>query len=207
MCKKRAYVSNVRQRQADETRNRIVAAARRLLEERGYVKTTMEAIAQEAGVAVPTVYSIFRSKTGILLEILDSSRFGERYQKALAQALAATDILDQLKGVASISCSIFQSEDEILHLCRSAVAVSPELKEQEEQVEQHRYEVQKDLIESLARAGKLRNGLTVDRARDILWSLTSRDLYRLFVGKRGWSVGEYVKWLGESLGEMLLIPR
>ena len=48
-AKKRAYQSPTRQRQADETRTRIAAAARKLLEEHGYAGMTMEAVAQKAG--------------------------------------------------------------------------------------------------------------------------------------------------------------
>jgi AcrR family transcriptional regulator len=78
-AKKRPYQSPTRQRQADETRSRIAAAARKLLEEHGYAGMTMEAVAQEAGVAVATVYSVFGSKTRVLSEILDAARFGDSH--------------------------------------------------------------------------------------------------------------------------------
>ena len=54
-----------RQRQALQTRRLISEAARDLFLERGYAATTMDAIAGEAGVAVSTVYAIFKNKRAI----------------------------------------------------------------------------------------------------------------------------------------------
>src|SRR6202045_341066 len=67
MAVKRQYDSSRRQRQAAQTRADILQAARRLFSARGYVATTIEAIAAEAEVAEATVYAGFGSKRGILL--------------------------------------------------------------------------------------------------------------------------------------------
>jgi AcrR family transcriptional regulator len=61
-----------RQRQAQATRSMIVAAAQALFLEQGYICTTIEVIAEAAGVATSTVYAIFGSKRGILRAIRDS---------------------------------------------------------------------------------------------------------------------------------------
>src|ERR1700681_535607 len=58
-----------RRRQALETRRHIVRAARRLFVTLGYVGTTVEAIAAEAGVAVATVYKAFGTKAAIAREL------------------------------------------------------------------------------------------------------------------------------------------
>jgi AcrR family transcriptional regulator len=49
--KQRPYKSLVRQRQAEDTRRRIVEAARQLLQSEGYAGMTIEAIAQRAEVS------------------------------------------------------------------------------------------------------------------------------------------------------------
>ena len=46
-AKKRAYTSAVREQKADETRRRILDAAKRLFLERGFDATTVEAVAEE----------------------------------------------------------------------------------------------------------------------------------------------------------------
>src|SRR6266568_126596 len=52
---KRPYHSRARQRQAEETRQRILAATRDLFASRGYAGTTLEAVAQIAEVSPKTV--------------------------------------------------------------------------------------------------------------------------------------------------------
>src|SRR2546430_310345 len=51
-----------REARARETRERIIQAGVRLFLERGYVATTVQAIADEAGVAAATVYQAFGTK-------------------------------------------------------------------------------------------------------------------------------------------------
>src|SRR6058998_3575231 len=87
--KKRPYKSLVRERQAGDTRRRIVEAARRLLQSEGYAGMTVEAIARRAEVSAQTVYALFKSKTGILAELLDLCPLGAVYAAAVRQALRA----------------------------------------------------------------------------------------------------------------------
>src|SRR6266851_6968476 len=89
--KQRPYKSLVRQRQAEDTRRRIVEATRQLLQSEGYAGMTIEAIAQRAEVSAPSVYAIFKSKTGILTDLLDQSTFGAGYEELVRQALSAGD--------------------------------------------------------------------------------------------------------------------
>src|SRR5438876_10765694 len=79
----RAYKSLVRERQAGDTRRRIVEATRHLLQSDGYAGMTIEEIAQRAEVSAQSVYAIFKSKTGILTELLDQSTFGADYEDAV----------------------------------------------------------------------------------------------------------------------------
>ncbi len=87
--KKRPYKSLVRKRQAVDTRRRIIEAARQLLQRAGYDGMTVEAIAQRAQVSAQSVYALFKSKAGILTELLDQSTFGDEYEEAVRQAMSA----------------------------------------------------------------------------------------------------------------------
>src|SRR5690349_1961481 len=71
---KRAYYSQKRTQQAQETRQRVLTAARRLFHERGYATTSLREIARAADVAVETLYAAFGSKRDLLLQILASAR-------------------------------------------------------------------------------------------------------------------------------------
>ena len=50
------------------TRNRVAAAAARLFREQGYAATSMQAIADEAGVHVQTIYLAFGTKAAVLAQ-------------------------------------------------------------------------------------------------------------------------------------------
>ncbi|TML12379.1 MAG: TetR/AcrR family transcriptional regulator [Actinobacteria bacterium] len=84
--KKRAYSSTVRQEQAAQTRARIVEAAGELFESNGYARTTIAAIADRAGVAADTVYTIFGGKARILTALIDVR---------LAPATGVANVLDR----------------------------------------------------------------------------------------------------------------
>jgi AcrR family transcriptional regulator len=88
--KKRPYKSLARERQAADTRRRIVDAARRLLQSDGYAGMTIEAIAQRAEVSAPSVYAIFKSKTGILIAVLDQLTFGTDYEEVVRRVAVPT---------------------------------------------------------------------------------------------------------------------
>ena len=68
---KRSYHSPRRQAQAAATRRSILEAAQRLFERQGYAATTMDAIADDAGVALKTVYVAFATKSGVLRGLWD----------------------------------------------------------------------------------------------------------------------------------------
>ena len=168
----RPYKSLVRQRQADDTRRRIVDAARQLLESEGFARMTIEAIAQRAEVSPQSVYAIFKSKTGVLTELLDQSSFGPDYEEVVRQALSADDPETRLRLAARVARQIRGSQSAVFDLLRGAGVVAPELAKLEQQRERLRYQREEGLITFLREKGSLRLGLDHKTARDIFWMLT-----------------------------------
>jgi AcrR family transcriptional regulator len=80
---KRPYHSQVRQRQAEETRRHILVAARSLFESRGYAVTTLEAIAELAEVSPKTVTAVFGSKRVLLAEVINPEAFSTPVQQLI----------------------------------------------------------------------------------------------------------------------------
>jgi AcrR family transcriptional regulator len=202
--KKRPYRSLVRERQAGDTRHRIVEATRQLLQREGYAGMTIEAIARRAQVSTQSVYAIFKSKTWILTELLDQSTFGPDYEDALRRALSADDAETRLRLAAPIARQIHDAQSATFDLLRGAGVVAPELAKLEQQRESMRYERQERMIMSLRAAGRLRPELDDATARDIFWALTGRDVYRMLVRERGWSSQKYQDWLAATLVSSLL---
>lgn len=168
---------------------------------------TIEAIARRAEVSAQSVYAIFKSKTGILTELLDQSTFGPEYEEAVRQALSASDPETRLRLAAPIARQIHDAQSATFDLLRGAGVVVPELAKLEQQRECLRYERQERMIISLRDAGRLRPDLDYTTARDIFWMLTSRDIYRMLVRERGWSSQKYQDWLADTLVRSLLGPQ
>jgi AcrR family transcriptional regulator len=202
--KKRAYKLGARQRHANETRRRIVEATRQLLETDGYAGMTVEAVARQAEVSVQTVYAVFGSKTGILAELLNQTTFGADYEDTVRRTMEEEDPETRLRGAARIARQIHGAQRAGFDLLRGAGVVAPELARLEQEREGIRYERQEQMILSLRDAKRLRRELNYRTARDILWTLTGSDVYRMLVGERGWSSQKYQKWLADTLVRTLL---
>jgi AcrR family transcriptional regulator len=165
---------------------------------------TIEAIAQRAGVSAQSIYAIFKSKTGILLELINQSTFGPDYEEAVRKALSANDPEARLRLAAPIARQIHDAQSATLDLLRGAGVVAPELAKLEQLRENMRYERQERMIISLRDAGRLRPDLDYPTARDVFWMLTGRDVYRMLVRERGWSSQKYQDWLADTLVHSLL---
>lgn len=206
-AKKRAYHSPTRQRQTEETRQKMLAASRTLFLQRGYAGTTTEAIAEEAGVSPKTVLAAFGSKRGILAELLSLNAFGERYQEILAQLRVDPDPHQRVKLVARMSRQIYETLTPEFDLLRGAGAIATELAEIMHTMEERRWTLQEHFTTFVETAGVLRADLSHVRATDVVWALTSFDLYRLLVIERGWSTEQYETWLAQTLTQQLFAER
>ena len=200
----RSYRSPARQQQAQDTRGRIVDAAHRLVTTKGYAGMTVDALAKKAGVAPQTVYAVFGSKRGVLAELMDRSTSGPEYVELVAAALETTQPGARLRYAARIARRTHDAQSATQDLVRGAGVVVPELSAFERDRESRRYDAQEPLVQYLAEHGYLRRDVTAAAARDILWTLTGRDIYRMLVSERGWSSEQYESWLGDQLVAGLL---
>ena len=83
MSVKRSYSSPKRQAQARETRRTILGAAHELFVAAGYAATTIQAIADEADVAVQTVYAVFGTKRELLRQLIEDTIKGDDEPEAV----------------------------------------------------------------------------------------------------------------------------
>lgn len=201
---KRKYNSSNRRKKASETRATVAQAAKELFTERGFESATLEEIANKAGVPLPTVYGMFKSKKGILKEVMERILFGRPYTALVRQTKAIAHPKERLRGVARITRNVYDSEREEMGLLRGATVVAPEFAELEREREQRRFERQSVTLKLLAAAQALREDLTVRTAREVLWALTGREPYRLLVIEKRWSPERYESWLGDLLIRSLL---
>jgi len=107
--RQRKYHSPVREQQAGQTRERILDAARRLILNKGFADSTIEAIASEAGVAAPTVYAAFGSKRGIVQGLMERAAFSSGYGELVREAMRSDDPETRVRYAARIARRIFDS--------------------------------------------------------------------------------------------------
>jgi len=201
---KRPYHSQVRQRQAEETRRRILAAAGELFASRGYAVTTLEAVAEVAEVSSKTIAAVFGSKRALLAEVINPEAFSTPVKLLIEELRATEDPSRRLSLVAQITRQAYEPLASSLELLRTAGAVAPELADLAQQVEARRRRNQARLIASLHEQGVLRSGLSFEEATDVLWALTSYDVYRMLVVEQSWEPERYETWLAQLLVQHLL---
>jgi AcrR family transcriptional regulator len=196
----------------------MLRAAYELFCERGFAGTTMELIAQRAGVAVQTLYFTFHTKSAVLEEamgaaIMGFTRWDPRItlavevnarqafrQQAWFEAFERAATAQEALGVfLESSLEIFRRVAP-LALVQAAAAVSdPDVRAAVELGERRRVEGFTLVVELLAKRARLRRGMSVRRASDILLTLLSAETYHHFTQRRGWSPSDYGKWLTETL--------
>lgn len=208
--KGRRYHSPRRQQQAAATRGEILAAARRLFEQEGYVATSMAAVAAEAGVALKTVYVAFKTKRGILLALWhlllrgdeEPAPVGER--PWFREVVAEPDPQRQLQLNARNSRMVKERAGTLMSILRDAAPADPEIAALWRRIQDEFYDNQRSIVENLQQKNALRSGLDVARSADILWTLNHPDVYWLLVGDRGWTPEQYEQWLADVLCSQLL---
>lgn len=202
----------VRRDRAKATRRKILDGAYRLFCEHGYAPTTMEAIAAEAGVAVQTVYYVFRTKAALLMEVIETAAAGEPDPLPVAErawmqeALASPDGQKALALVVEHGVDIYTRVAPLGQTVQAASAADPDINTYWKSVGQSRRAGMGRLVAGLAEQGQLRRGLDPKRAGDIMFAVFSHETFLSLTRGAGWSVPEYKAWLHETLSHQLLKP-
>jgi AcrR family transcriptional regulator len=205
---KRSYDSSKRQAQARATRAGIRDAADRLFRERGYAATTMQAIADEAGVAVQTVYAAFGTKFAVLREALEVSIVGDDEPIPLLERpdiVAVHDEPDQRRRARTMGAQIAAIQQRAAPMslvARDAAAADPEVAAFWNLGKEQRRIGMRSAAEALAGKDGLR--VPIEEAADILWVLFSPDVFMQFTRDKGWPVERYEQWIGDTLERTLL---
>jgi AcrR family transcriptional regulator len=206
----RKYDSSRRQAQARQTRLQIAEAARILFFDRGYAGTTIEAIAEKAGVAPETIYATFKNKRNILSFLFDISIGGDDEDIRLLDrpdpqaVLRETDSHRLLTLFARDITKILHRAAPVFEILRIAGKTEPEIAELVQRLLRERLVNMTMVAKQILANGPLREGLTRARAAETLWSMTGPELYLLLTRDRGWTDEEYTQWLTDTLIRLLL---
>jgi AcrR family transcriptional regulator len=190
--------------QAQETKRLILDAALALFTRRGYGATSVNEIAAEAGVAVPTVYASVGTKPALLRLLLD--RLDEQAQVGdhVARVLAADRPRDILAAQVALTRALVEHAGAIVVALRSAAGVEPDLATAyAEGMARHRTGAEAT-VRRLVDAGALRTDVPQERAVAILATLTRPMVWEGLTGDFGWSFDEAEAWLTDVVARELL---
>jgi AcrR family transcriptional regulator len=204
------YQSRLRAEQAAATRKLVLDAATRLFVKRGYVGTSIDAIADAAGVGRSTVFVAAGGKPWLLKTAYDRAIVGDDEQVPFTQRpevremLAMDDAVDMVKTYARLISEAQRRVSAIYEVVRSAAGTDPRVHELWTEISRQRLAGARTIARVLHDKGGLRRGLSIDRARDIIWIYNDPGLYHALVGARRWRQSDYRDWLAETLESQLL---
>ncbi|GLW25097.1 TetR/AcrR family transcriptional regulator [Microbispora triticiradicis] len=191
------------------TREKVIQAARELFVAQGYGATSLQEVADRAGVAVQTVYFVFGNKRTLFKDVVDTSIAGDtepvatmdrEWFRAACAAPTAADLLGALvRGTGEILGRVAP----IMPLIASAAATDPQIAAQWPDGPDPRYTVHHAAAQALVGKPGARRDVSVAMAADLLFCLLSPQLYLLFVQDRGWSRDRWEEWAYATLAAQL----
>jgi AcrR family transcriptional regulator len=172
----RTYQSDRRQTAANETRSRVLEAARSLLSTSGQARFTIDAVAERANVARMTVYHQFGSKPGLIATLFDdlATRGGIG---RLPQAFLAPDPMAGLEILVQVFMQLWESERLLIQRLRALSTLDPDFSDHEDRNQRRRQAIAVLLQRLSPPPGDLN-----DKA-DLLTAMTSFESYETLASR------------------------
>jgi AcrR family transcriptional regulator len=197
-----------------ETRDLVLAAARRLFVANGYAATKMLDIAEEAGVAIASVYRAGRSKAELIEMILEQDTARDQPLREPPTYAAVErpefpliagepDPRQQVLMIADRIADVQKGVAPLWNVLRDAASVDPRAAKTMHGILELRalaFDEAVSLLPKTALRGSVRESV------DTLWALSSPETYLMLRSVRGWSHRRYRDWLRRTLLIQLLAP-
>ena len=156
-------------------------SARVLFIRDGYAATTMDRIADHAGVAVQTLYYTFRTKGQLLCEVVEVTAAGDEDAPPVAQRAWVQDMLAATSGQRVLALAVEHGADIFVRAAPLWPAVAaaggdPHVAHYWRGVTADRRAGQARMVAKLGELGALRKGLDEHRATDIVVVLFGHDV-------------------------------
>ena len=204
----RHYDSSTRRRAAEERRRSVLNAAGRRFLRDGYAATTVASVASDAGASVEMIYKAFGGKPGLVRALWETGLAGEGpvHAEIRSDEMSGveTDPLVIIASWARLSTEVAPRAAPILLLVRAAAATDPDMESLKQELDDQRLARMTHNADALARGGHLREGITRDHARDVLFTYTTAEIYEQLVLRQGWSLHDFAQFLRQGIAATLL---
>jgi len=197
---------NRREVAAAETRREILRAARRLFAAHGYPGTSLQQIAEEAGVAVQTIYSSIGSKAALILALNDLVDEEAGVAQLAAGVRSETDPPQMIAKVVHLTRQLNERCGDLLQALLSAAPAEPDVAAAfADGMRRHESGIAR-MTQRLGAQGALRAGTTPEQAASAFAMMTSPPSWQQLTQRAGWTFDQSEAWLTASLTQLLLEP-
>lgn len=170
----------------------------------------MRSIATEAGVSVPTVESLFGTKSRVLKAAIDIAIAGDDdagpvLDRSWTGAALRTETVDEfLSSVASVIAGAqVRSAGLVLAVFEGSPA-DPELAELSAQMTAQRVVTAEWVVDALTRKTPLRAECNRQESVETLWVLMDPAVYDRLIRQRHWTADQYQTWFARSARRLLI---
>jgi AcrR family transcriptional regulator len=172
MCP-RPYRMGQRQPAVDDTRTRIISAARKLIMSRsGLANFSIDAVARQAGVARMTVYYQFKSKIGLLEALFDDiAARGEI--KRITGVFAIADPREALAASIAVFGRFWTLDRVVIRRLRAMATLDPDFEKGLRGRDARRHEGIQILLERMSEKYGQPDPKSLDEAVEVVVALTS----------------------------------
>jgi AcrR family transcriptional regulator len=176
----------------------------------GFGATTVDAIAEEAGVSRKTVFTSVGGKVELLKLAMDWAIAGDdepvgvEDRPEIRRLLRENDPAVLLRGWARTLATIDSRVAGLYRALENAADGDPAARSLYERFAEQRLEAARFFVHRLVALHALRDDLPPDEAIDLTWLAADPVLYDRLVRQRGWSTDRVGEWLGEYLVRLLL---
>lgn len=179
--------------------------------ERGYAATSIDAIAEAAGVGRATVFTSVGGKAALIKAAYDVAVVGDDEPIPLPQRPWAQHVRqgstqqERITRYAEMVTVVDGRYAPIYEAFRGAASTDPEVRELWNDIRAERRVGAGNVVRMIGDLGPLREGMDPSTAADIVWVLIDPGLYHQLVLEQGWSPANFGRWLGETMQHQLLV--
>ena len=208
----RAYRSPIRAESRRRTVRRCVEAAADLFLAQGYAATTIDAVADRAGVARRTVFTAVGGKVELLKLAYDWSLVGDDAPVSMAERPEILAIAAERSPHRAVELwaehvtTVASRSTPLLLVLIAAADTDPEAASLHRTAAADARRGSAMFVQHLMRIGTLREGLDLDRATDLVWGLLHPGVYDRMVRRGSWTDAHFTEWLTSAFLAGLLGP-
>ncbi|GGE87689.1 TetR/AcrR family transcriptional regulator [Mycetocola zhadangensis] len=190
----------LRVEQAAATRARIIEAATSLFMERGYVATTIDSVAERAGVVVQTIYNAIGNKSAVLNAVFDATVAGAQsptpVPEFMSERMESTSEIEEAVAVLTDWLVEVNTRAHQMHrLIRQAAAVDADVDELERNRALRRLRNYEEAARRFRVLGGLGAETTDSEVAASIWAVGHPDTYRALILDSDWTETAYREWL------------